>query len=188
MFEQSFRYAFLTYLLTYTDRNFLSFQEAIIDHTTTFEYLRVMVNFDLALNTSNKEQEEDIAQHIYLLIIPLWMVTPLQTLLPRPVAIRVGVHVCNGMASDSRFLNLTVNPNDDYGLFLPELHQELPRKLVFSRWVHHIVCADMMDFDSRLAILIIPDGMIYHVGLKIIDLLTQCLSGMTLQRDLHAIN
>jgi hypothetical protein len=88
-----------------------------------------MTNFSLTLNTYNKEeQENDIVQIISILIILLWIFTPLQKLLPRLAAIPVGVHGWNGMewneiewnemASDYRFFNLTVNPSDDYGLFL----------------------------------------------------------------------
>jgi hypothetical protein len=92
------------------------------------------------------------------------------------------------MQYNRRFLNITVNRNDNYELCLQKLHQELANALACPKWIHHVACAGMIEFYSRPAIFIIPDDMTYDLDMQIINLLTNSFCGVDLRRTLHRVN
>jgi hypothetical protein len=69
-----------------------------------------------------------------------------------------------------------------------KIYQELTQKLTSFQWVHYVSCNSMIDFDSQRTIFMILDGMIYDVDLKIIELLTHGIGGMTLRQVFHKMN
>jgi hypothetical protein len=173
----------MPHFLTYAERPFQTYREAIINYKTIFQDENVLDNFIINMNGDEYE-----IINIYLLIIPLWTMRPTETLISRSPMWKLSIYVFNGLKCDYKKIILSLNTSDNYGLFIQKLYQELINGLAMSRLTSHIGNSGMSEFHSRPALFIIFDDMMYESDFDIINILTQGIYDIDVKRTLHSLS
>jgi hypothetical protein len=166
--------------LTNPQRSFKTYREAIINNQTTFIDERVLDNFGATIDA-------DEMYNIYLLIIPLWVITPKVSLICHLPTWRLTVHVFNGIKNSYKKLTLSLNTGDNYGQFIEKIYLQLVDTLTMSNWTGHVGNAGMIEFHSRPGLFLIPDDMITEEDFDIINLLTQGIYCVNVRKALHLL-
>jgi hypothetical protein len=170
------------FFLTHAERPFITYREAIINYQTTFQDENVLNNFII------NESKDDEMISIYLLVIPLWVPRPTETLISHLPTMKLSVHVFNGLRCDYKKLALSLDAGDNYGLFIQKLYQRLINELSMSRWTGHVRKNGMIEFHSRPALFIIPNDMITESDFDIINLLTQGIYDVDVRKVLYSLD